>query len=44
MESLGCQVAFNLDGGNTAQMICGGTGINNPSGDRNCSDIVAIVG
>ena len=44
MESLGCQVAFNLDGGNTAQMICGGTVINNPSGDRNCSDIVAIVG
>lgn len=44
MESLGCQVAFNLDGGNTAQMICGGAVINNPSGDRNCSDIVAIVG
>lgn len=44
METLGCQVAFNLDGGNTAQMICGSTVINNPSGDRNCSDIVAIVG
>lgn len=44
MESLGCNVAFNLDGGNTAQMICGSTVVNNPSGDRNCSDIVAIVG
>lgn len=44
MESLGCKVAFNLDGGNTAQMVCGSTVINNPSGDRNCSDIVAIVG
>lgn len=44
MESLGCKVAFNLDGGNTAQMVCGTAVVNNPSGDRNCSDIVAIVG
>lgn len=43
MYSLGCKVAYNLDGGKTSQMYWGANLVNNPSGGgRNCSDIVLI--
>ena len=43
MASLGCKVAYNLDGGKTSQMYWGANLVNNPSGGgRNCSDIVLI--
>ena len=43
MYSLGCKVAYNLDGGKTSQMYWGTNLVNNPSGGgRNCSDIVLI--
>lgn len=43
MHSLGCTVAYNLDGGRTSQMYWGTHRVNNPDGGgRNCSDIVLI--
>lgn len=44
MQSLGCKQAFNLDGGQTSQMMVGTTLINSPyKGGRDCSDYIAIV-
>ena len=43
MDELGCRVAYNLDGGDTSQMLWGTKLINHPSdGGRDCSDIVLI--
>ncbi len=42
--NLGCQRAFNMDGGQTSEMVVGGTVVNNPyKGGRQCSDIIMIV-
>lgn len=41
---MGCQAAYNLDGGATAQMVCGTERVSRPSGDgRACSDFVVVV-
>ena len=41
MSGLGCQQAFNLDGGNTSMMMVGDQVISDPSeGGRACSDII----
>jgi exopolysaccharide biosynthesis protein len=42
MGELGCQEAFNLDGGGSATMVFGGKCYNNISGEseRNISDII----
>jgi exopolysaccharide biosynthesis protein len=41
--SLGCQDAYNLDGGQTAQMVFLGNTVNQPyNGGRSVSDIIAI--
>lgn len=41
--NLGCQDAYNLDGGQTAQMVFMGNTINQPyNGGRSVSDIIAI--
>ena len=47
MQSLGCQTAYNLDGGGSSSMVFLGTVINNPvngrrSSERSVSDIVYI--
>ena len=43
MDELGCKVAYNLDGGDTSQMLWGTKLVNHPSdGGRDCSDIVLI--
>lgn len=43
-ERIGCTAAYNLDGGATAQMVCGTELVNNPSGGgRACSDFVVIM-
>ena len=42
MESLGCKVAFNLDGGQTSQMCVDGVLYNDQSGNRSATDIVYI--
>lgn len=43
MDELGCRVAYNLDGGDTSQMLWGTKLVNHPSdGGRDCSDIVLI--
>ncbi len=43
MHSLGCVRAYNLDGGQTSEMIWKGAVINNPyKGGRKCSDIVMV--
>ena len=43
METLGCQTAFNLDGGQSAQMVLHGDRINSPcNGGRYVNDIVVI--
>lgn len=43
MASLGCSVAYNLDGGQSSEMVFQGQIVNNPSdGGRHCSDIVYI--
>lgn len=43
-ERVGCKAAYNLDGGATAQMVCGTQLVNNPSGGgRKCSDFVVIM-
>lgn len=40
-QSLGCVDAYNLDGGQTAQMMMHGQMVNQPyNGGRNCSDII----
>ena len=42
-EDLGCQSAYNLDGGKTAVMIFDGKKVNTPAdGGRKISDIVYI--
>lgn len=44
MESLGCKVAYNLDGGETAVMYWNGSVFNNPyRGGREISDIVYLI-
>ena len=44
MQSLGCRQAFNMDGGQTSQMVVGTTLINTPyKGGRNCSDYIAVI-
>lgn len=44
MYNLGCTKAYNLDGGQTTQMVAGGSFVNNPyKGARECSDILMIV-
>ena len=44
MKKIGCVQAYNMDGGKTAQLLCGGRTINNPaSGGRDCSDLIAFV-
>ena len=41
---LGCKAAYNLDGGQTAVMVCGSEVINNQAGDgRQCSDFVMVL-
>ena len=44
MADLGCQQAYNLDGGATALMIYKGEVISNPSGnfERKMSDIIGL--
>jgi len=48
MEDLGCEIAYNLDGGGSSTMVFNGEIINNPAGGRNnnsersVSDIVYI--
>lgn len=44
MESLGCKVAFNLDGGQTTQLYWNDSMYNTPfKGGRSTSDIICIV-
>ena len=44
MQSHGCKLAFNLDGGQTSLMYAGSRMINNPSdGGRSSSDYILIV-
>lgn len=44
MYSLGCKRAYNLDGGQTSELIWEGKLINNPyKGGRECSDIVLVA-
>lgn len=44
MYSLGCKRAYNLDGGQTSEMIWKGKVINEPyKGGRECSDIVLVA-
>ena len=44
MESLGCVIAFNLDGGQTTQLYWNGAIANEPfRGGRSTSDIICIV-
>lgn len=44
MQSLGCSQAFNMDGGQTSQMMVGATLINTPyKGGRDCSDYIAVL-
>ena len=44
MQKLGCTQAYNLDGGQTSEMVVGSTVVNNPyKGGRKCSDILMIV-
>ena len=44
MSGLGCQQAFNLDGGNTSMMMVGDQVVSDPSdGGRACSDIIYFV-
>lgn len=44
MEKLGCMRAYNLDGGQTSMMICGGKLVNDAyKGGRECSDAIVIV-
>lgn len=44
MKKLGCVQAYNLDGGRTAQLLCGGKTVNHASGGgRACSDIITVV-
>lgn len=44
MKSLGCVRAYNLDGGQTSMMICGGRLVNDAyKGGRECSDAILIV-
>jgi exopolysaccharide biosynthesis protein len=41
---LGCKAAYNMDGGQTAVMVCGSEVINDQAGDgRQCSDFVMVV-
>lgn len=41
---LGCKAAYNMDGGQTAVMVCGSEVINDQVGDgRQCSDFVMVV-
>ena len=42
MSSLGCKVAYNLDGGQTSMMYADGKLYNFPHKGRRCSDIVLI--
>lgn len=43
MHSLGCTVAYNLDGGQTASMVFRNQTVNRPAGGgRKCSDILLI--
>lgn len=43
MYDLGCTEAYNLDGGQTSQLVWNGNVINNPyEGGRECSDIVLV--
>ena len=44
MESLGCKIAYNLDGGNSSVMVFNGETLNNPSkGGRESSDAILIM-
>lgn len=44
MYNLGCKVAYNLDGGQTSQMVVGDDVVNDPYKDgRKCSDIIMIA-
>ena len=44
MQKLGCKVAYNLDGGESSQMVWGTKRFNKPSdGGRNVSDALIIV-
>lgn len=44
MYSLGCKRAYNLDGGQTSEMVWKGKVINDPyKGGRECSDIVLVA-
>lgn len=41
---LGCKAAYNMDGGQTAVMVCGSEVINDQAGDgRQCSDFVMVI-
>lgn len=44
MYDLGCKSAYNLDGGQTSQLIWNGNVINDPyKGGRECSDIIMVA-
>ena len=44
MESLGCKIAYNLDGGNSSVIVFNGKTLNNPSkGGRESSDAILIM-
>ena len=44
MYNLGCRLAYNLDGGETAQMMLGGKTVNELiDGGRSCSDFIIIT-
>ncbi|MBE5806940.1 MAG: phosphodiester glycosidase family protein [Clostridiales bacterium] len=44
MHDLGCKAAYNMDGGDTSQMVFNDKVISNPSdGGRKCSDILMVV-
>ena len=44
MESIGCEMAYNLDGGNSSAMVYDGQNVNRPSqGGREISDVIMIM-
>jgi len=44
MQTMGCKIAYNLDGGNTSMMTWGDHLVNNPSnGGRKSSDIIYVA-
>lgn len=42
MSSLGCKLAYNLDGGASSRMVFAGKTVNRPSGDRYINDMLVF--